>query len=777
MASVLWMGDSHVTSERCGTGPSRLCDFLRDCREYILEEWERLVRLEPDAQPLSSPALRDHFPDLLDSISEVVRSVHEEVPGRPSLDSLPELHALDRLNAGFDLRTVVKELALLRDTVFRLFMERAEGRDGRQVLEEIHRFEQALGAVTEKSVAAYAKARERTLVALDRISAAALGTSDLDSFLPRLLQVLLETTEAADFAAILLRDGDRLVQKACAGVDARESGIRALYAVPLEHDGKVIGVAQMGSRTAYDFSADDKQLFHLMAQRATSLIVQAQLVERLEQSELRFQRLAESGILGIVEWRADGSLTAANDTFLRMVGYDREDLTRGLLNFRALTPPEHQAATEEAVRQLKARGVIPAFEKQYLHKDGSRIDIFIGSATLDERRERGIAFVLDVTGRKRAEAEAESERQKLREVFQQAPMPICIVEGSRYTFTFANPSYLKLIGKRDILGKPLAEVLPGLIEQGYDKLLDQVLASGSPYIGKEVPVKLPHHAADEVEYMNFVYQPMRDVSGHVRGVIGCAFDVTDQVLARQASERMTREAQVRADFEQKLIGIVSHDLKNPISVVLLASARLLRMEDLPEPVFRGVSRINASGERASRLIRDLLDFTQARLGGGLPIDRRRMDLHPLVREVVDEVQAAFPSRTVELEQSGSGEAECDPDRVAQILTNLLTNAFKYGDPHQPASVSVSSDEGTVRLVVHNEGSPIPAELLPNLFEPLQRGTRSADASGSRSVGLGLYIVREAVRAHGGRVEAASSAEAGTTFTVVLPRWAPEPPRA
>ena len=246
---------------------------------------------------------------------------------------------------------------------------------------------------------------------------------------------------------------------------------------------------------------------------------------------------------------------------------------------------------------------------------------------------------------------------------------------------------------------------------------------------------------------------------------------------RQYEARTTLEAlalaeaaaRTRADFEQQLIGIVSHDLRNPLNAILLSAQALLRRENVDERTLGTAARIKQSGERANRLIRDLLDFTQARLGGGLQMSPRRLDLHELARQALDEVQAAFPDRLLVLETHGEGPGSWDPDRIAQVLTNLLTNALKYSPEGTPVTLRSLGDEPSeVVLAVHNEGAPISDALRARLFEPMQRGEAPRDFS-TRSVGLGLYIVDHIVRAHGGSTSVTSSLEAGTTFRIRLPR--------
>jgi sigma-B regulation protein RsbU (phosphoserine phosphatase) len=257
-------------------------------------------------------------------------------------------------------------------------------------------------------------------------------------------------------------------------------------------------------------------------------------------------------------------------------------------------------------------------------------------------------------------------------------------------------------------------------------------------------------------------QIVRDAEGRAIQVVGALQDVSER-------KRLEEEARQRTAFERQLIGIVSHDLRNPLNAIILAAGALLKSEDLDERHRRNAIRVLNSAERATRMIRDLLDFTQARQGGGIPLSRREANLHELVHNVLDEVQATHPERTLLVEQSGDGTGEWDPDRLAQVITNLLGNAIQYSPPDTPVKVTTRGEVDAVVLEVHNAGPPIAPELLGRIFEPMERGTYQQAVRSGRSIGLGLFIVRHIVLAHGGRVSVRSLVEEGTTFTVLLPR--------
>jgi signal transduction histidine kinase len=240
--------------------------------------------------------------------------------------------------------------------------------------------------------------------------------------------------------------------------------------------------------------------------------------------------------------------------------------------------------------------------------------------------------------------------------------------------------------------------------------------------------------------------------------------------ARVAIEnaRLYEEAKRRTEFEQQLIGIVSHDLRNPIGAILLSANALLKREELSARAAQNAARIISSAERAHRLIRDLLDFTQARLGGGIPIERRPLDFHEATRQALEEVEVTFPERRILLEQEGDGQGEWDVERLGQVVQNLVTNALRYSAPKTPVRVSTRGAEAAVLLEVHNQGPPIAPERIPHLFQAMTRGTQEVDHA-TRSVGLGLFIVDQVVRAHGGTIEVSSTEAEGTCVTVRLPR--------
>jgi signal transduction histidine kinase len=235
--------------------------------------------------------------------------------------------------------------------------------------------------------------------------------------------------------------------------------------------------------------------------------------------------------------------------------------------------------------------------------------------------------------------------------------------------------------------------------------------------------------------------------------------------ARVEAQRAAEAARRAVELSGRLVGIVGHDLRTPLAAIRMSTALLLRRGGLTEEQVRSIARIDGSAVRMTRIIHDLLDFTRVRNEGRIPMRVQPAELVSVVRRAVAELAAAHPDREIGLAAPDEVTISADPDRLGQVVTNLVGNALQHSPPEARVLVEIEEDEAAVSLGVHNDGPPIRAELLGEIFEPFRRGQRGVDGG---SIGLGLFIVREVVRAHGGEVSVRSSAGEGTTFTVRLP---------
>lgn len=246
-----------------------------------------------------------------------------------------------------------------------------------------------------------------------------------------------------------------------------------------------------------------------------------------------------------------------------------------------------------------------------------------------------------------------------------------------------------------------------------------------------------------------------------------------QLEAEERSRTREQElltAQQTADLRERFIGILGHDLRNPLQAITMNVQSLLKMEELTEKPTRAVRRIAKSAERIDSMVADLLDFARGRLGGGMPISPQPVDAAQLVGSTVDELQAVHPARDLVLTVDASESVQWDEGRMAQVFSNLIGNALGHSPEGSTVRVTLSATDADLTFETWNTGEPISQQQLARLFEPYHRAVESGSSSSS-GLGLGLFIARQIVEAHGGQIEARSSRDEGTTFTVRLPRRA------
>jgi two-component system, sensor histidine kinase and response regulator len=231
--------------------------------------------------------------------------------------------------------------------------------------------------------------------------------------------------------------------------------------------------------------------------------------------------------------------------------------------------------------------------------------------------------------------------------------------------------------------------------------------------------------------------------------------------------RLLAELNHTVELNDLFAGILSHDLRNPLGAILMSATVMSRKAD-DENLKRSLARILTAGSRMNQMIAQLLDFTRARSAGGLHIERKRADAVPLVRQVVDELSGGAGGRPIAFEHTGDAHGGWDAARLTQAASHLVGNALRHGTPGGAIGVRIDGrDPLRVMIEVRSAGA-VPSELLPVLFKPFQNGEMGTRRGG---LGLGLFVTREIVAAHGGTLEVASANDI-TTFTVSLPRGDP-----
>jgi signal transduction histidine kinase len=243
-------------------------------------------------------------------------------------------------------------------------------------------------------------------------------------------------------------------------------------------------------------------------------------------------------------------------------------------------------------------------------------------------------------------------------------------------------------------------------------------------------------------------------------------EAIDETLAEAA----VRYSELMNHTREQFLAILGHDLRNPLGAIVMGATILTKSESIDDKQARVATRILNSAGRMTRMVSYLLDLARTRLGASIPITLTRMDLTPVCQQVIAELEVAYPDRQLRLESKGDLFGEWDSDRLTQVISNLVANALQYGG----AAVSVVAQEhgDEVALQVHNDGPPIAKSALKNIFEPMVRKPTQNGNRNATGLGLGLYIAREVVIAHGGTIGVTSTEKEGTTFTVQIPRRPP-----
>jgi signal transduction histidine kinase len=384
--------------------------------------------------------------------------------------------------------------------------------------------------------------------------------------------------------------------------------------------------------------------------------------------------------------------------------------------------------------------------------------------------------------------ELEVERARLAAVFRVAPTFLAVLRGRDHVFELVNDAYLAMVGQRDIVGKPVLEAMPEIRGQPFLALLDGVLASGEPFVGREMRIQLQRTpgASPEARFVDFVYQPLIDARGEVEGIVAHGTDVTEQVLARRQVERLlVASEQARAEAEaaraeaeaanrakSDFLAVMSHELRTPLNAIG-GYAELMEM-GIRGPVSHAMRddlrRIQASQRHLLGLINEVLNYAKLETGTvhyDMVELRVREALSSAESLVAPQARARGLALTVE-EPPPEVVARADSEKLRQVLVNLLSNAVKFTDRGGEIALWCETDEAVVRVRVRDTGLGIPAEKLEAIFEPFVQ-VRADLTRPHEGTGLGLAISRDLARGMGGDLEVASEPGVGSTFTLTLPR--------
>jgi PAS domain S-box-containing protein len=483
-------------------------------------------------------------------------------------------------------------------------------------------------------------------------------------------------------------------------------------------------------------------------------------------SQEQYKALFELASDAIFVADIDGGVTEANHAACKLLGYTRDELLQ--LNYADIVDETERPRLWSA-RDALLNGGVSVEEWHLVTRSGSSLATEVSAAILPDGRWQ--AFVRDITDRKRLEQERsrlirelQQQRERLADLFQQAPAFFAVLRGPEFIFEMINPLYQELIGQRPVIGKSIREALPEAEGQGFIALLDEVYRSGKSFVGRRTPIHLARTASQHLEerFLDFVYQPRRESDGTISGIIVLGVDVTESKRAEQALMQTEKLAAVG-----RLASSIAHEINNPLESV--TNLLYLAHETSWNPETRDYLEIaDRELRRVSVIANQTLRFHKQSSRPQL------ITSDDLIESAISIYQGRLLNSNVEVEKRirTTSHVLCFEGEIRQVLSNLISNAIDAMHPHG-GRLLMRGREGTdwktarkgLILTVADTGSGMSPATTAKIFEPF---FTTKEIGGT---GLGLWVSHEIVERHGGTLAVRSSqreGNSGTVFILFLP---------
>jgi PAS domain S-box-containing protein len=661
-----------------------------------------------------------------------------------------------------------------------------------------------------------AESAERRRAAIQLVSDAALAHLQIEPLLTELLARVRRVFHC-DTATVLMLSGDgkRLAVRACDGIEREawdrlavpygagvagavvaqgrpivvndvatadvassvvRDRLRSMMCVPLVLEQGTVGVVHIGFFERQELPEDHVDLLQTVAARVATAIDRANAYEALRRAEEKLRVALSAGRMGVWEWSIPEGRVAWSPTLERIHGLEPGTFPGTFDAYQSDVHPDDKETLLRTVQETLASGREHHIEYRIILPDGEvRWVAGHGNIVARDDGQPGtmMGVCMDITEKRAAEQAVRDSETRYRTLFEVSVYGVITIDEDGVVET-ANPAAERMFGysTTELVGRNISVLMPEPYKSGHDGYLQNYRRSGERKIigiGREVVGRRKDGSTFPMDLAVSEFW----VSGK-RYFKGLVNDISARKELEQAREAAVAELQQTLHYNEIFAGVLAHDLRNPLNAIQTATQLVLHREQ-GKADLAPLRRVLASGDRMARMIDQLLDFTKTRVGGGFELRPREADLSQLSSQVLAEIELAYPAWKVKVDSHGELTGTWDPDRLLQVVSNLVTNAGQHGT--RGAEIQIALDGTSLDAVmfqVHNEGN-IPEALLSDIFAPF-RGTRDLRSSTS-GLGLGIYIAREIVRAHGGTIEVASSEAAGTTFSVTLPRHAQQPSQA
>jgi PAS domain S-box-containing protein len=486
-------------------------------------------------------------------------------------------------------------------------------------------------------------------------------------------------------------------------------------------------------------------------------------------SDKKIRRLVDANIVGVIFWDVDGRIIEANDAFLKMLGYDREDLASGKVNRTDLTPPEWRQRDLTTAEELKRMGTVQPFEKEYFRKDGSRVPVLVGGTMLEHDRNQGVGLVLDLTERKRAEEALRQSEERFRTLVQFS-FDVYWETDAEHRFThqeFAEeladaPARGSEIGKRR-WEVPYLE--PD--EEAWRKHRE-TLAAHLPFRDFELARPAPDGGK---RYVSVSGLPVFDKTGRFIGYRGVGRHITERRRAEEAMRAMQAELAHanRVTTMGQLTASIAHEVNQPIAATVTNAQAALRWLSAQPPdlheVGNSLRRIVEDGKRAGNVIGGIRALINK-----VPPRKDRFDLNEAILDMVTLTRSEMLKHGILLQTElapGLPEVKGDRTQLQQVILNLIVNAIEAMSSSYTGSSELGirteiDVTGAVLVTISDSGPGLGAEELEQVFQAFY-------TTKAKGMGMGLAICRSMVEAHGGRMWASNNESRGAVFRFTLPQ--------